>query len=773
MIKSYFKIAIRNFTRNLSFSLINLFGLSIAFALFILLSLYIKSELSTDKHIKNVENIHCLVEKNRSHIFGSGLFFEFVNERYPEVKKVSRSIIRPGEFYLEDGHYVYFDKMGMVDSSYFKMFKSEVLLGDLDHALEGRNSMVLTESAARALFKDDNPIGKTVNWNRSYEFIVNAVIPDIPENSLYNVDCFVSILCWLDLAPGALTNARDWGINTFVELEENADIPLLEQKLSKDLLEQFGRDSNWGLIPYSDIYFNQKVQTPDEFRHGNKQFILLFIGIAFFIIVIACINYINLTTAKAGSRAREVGIRKVVGAYKQKLIKQFLSESILMVLLSLIIGFLLAELAIEEFNLLAQTSLQVKDFYFFPFNVFFIIGASLIGSISGLYPAIVLTSFKTVEVLKGKISGSRGGIIVRKSLMVFQFVISLVMIVGTIVIFRQINYVKHTNLGFDKENVIRLKTKDNAYVNAQAFKNELLAIPGVNKISFANAVPGDLTNGMFAQVDGEDINMRHLKCDPEYFDLMGLQMVSGRHFSSEDEADRSGRYMINEAAMKYYGWEDPYAIKLWGIFKLIGIVKDFNYQSLHQPVAPLFITFLDNMNEIVIKISGTNQTAIINQIEKAWKKKYPEHPFNFEFVDQVVDQQYKAEERLSKIVSYFSAFALIIGCMGLLGMTSYMIQQRRREIGIRKVHGGSVKQIVNMLSFEFVKWVMLAFVISVPISYYLMKNWLAKNFTYQVEISWWIFAISGISVILLSLLTVGILSYRAANMNPVDSLRYE
>lgn len=662
--------------------------------------------------------------------------------------------------------------MGMVDSSYFKMFKSEVLLGDLDHALEGRNSMVLTESAAKALFKDDNPIGKTVNWNRDYEFIVNAVIPDIPENSLYNVDCFVSILCLLDLAPGLLTRATDWSFNTFVELEENADIPLLEQKLSKDLLEQFGRDSNWGLIPYSDIYFNQKIQVPDEFRRGNKQFIMLFLGIALFIIVIACINYINLTTAKAGSRAREVGIRKVVGAYKQKLIKQFLSESILMVLLSLIIGFLLTELAIEEFNLLAQTSLQVKDFYFFPFNVLFIIGASLIGSISGLYPAIVLTSFKTVEVLKGKISGSRGGIIVRKSLMVFQFVISLVMIVGTIVIFRQINYVKHTNLGFDKENVIRLKTKDNAYVNAQDFKNELLAIPGVNKISFANAVPGDITNGMFFQVDGKDINMRHLKCDPEYFDLMGLQMVSGRSFSDEDKADRAGRYMINEAAAKYYGWEDPYQIRIWG-FKLIGIVKDFNYQSLHQPVAPLFITFLDNMNEIVIKISGTNQIEIIDQIEKAWKKKYPEHPFNFEFVDQVLDQQYKAEERLSKIVSYFSAFALIIACMGLLGMTSYMIQQRRKEIGIRKVHGGAVKQIVYMLSLEFVKWVMLAFVISVPISYLLMENWLAKNFTYQVEMEWWIFAISGISVILLSLLTVGILSYRAANMNPVDSLRYE
>ncbi|MBU1014524.1 MAG: ABC transporter permease [Bacteroidetes bacterium] len=772
MIKSYIKLAIRNFTRNLSFSLINLFGLSIAFALFILLSLYIKSELTTDKHLQNSENIYCLFEKNRSHIFGNGLFAEFVNERYPEIKQVCRSIIFDGEFYLDDGHYVYFDKVGLVDSTYFKIFKNKEHLGNLDHALDGRNGMVLTESSAKALFHNENPIGRKVRWNNQYDFTVNAVIPDLLENSLYHVDCFVSINCLLNFFVGALTNPNDWGINTFVELEQNADIPLLEEKLSKDLLAEFGRDSNWGLIPYSALYFNQKAQAPEEFKRGNMQFVKLFIGIALFIIVIACINYVNLTTAKAGSRAREVGIRKVVGAYKQKLIKQFLTESILLIFISLIIGFLLAELSIGEFNRLAEINLQVKDFYFFPFNIFFVMGVILLGVISGLYPALALTSFKTVEVIKGKVSKSRSGIIARKALMVFQFVISLVMIVGTIVIYRQINYVKQLNLGFDKENVIRLKTKDDAYKNAQDFKQELLTIPGVQKIAFANAVPGNISNGMFAQVDGQDINMRHLKCDPAYFDLLGFQLVSGRHFSSEDEADRAGKYIMNEAATKIYGWEDPYQIRLWG-FKLIGIVKDFNFQSLHQPIGPLFITFLDTMNEIVIRISGTNQTATLAEIEKAWMKKYPEDPFKFEFVDQVVDQQYKSEERLGKIVGYFSIFALIIACMGLLGMTSYMIQQRHREIGIRKVHGGSVQQIINMLSFEFVKWVILAFAISVPVSYYLMKIWLANNFTYQVDIDWWIYVLSGLAVVFVSLVTVSIQSYRAAIMNPVDSLRYE
>ncbi len=772
MIKSYLKIAIRNFTRNLTFSLINLFGLSIAFALFILLSLYIKSELTTDKHLQNTENIYCLFEKNRSHIFGNGLFAEFVAERYPEIKKVCRSIIFNAEIYLDDGNYVSFDKVGLVDSTYFKIFGNGVIYGELEHALVERNGIVLTQRSAKALFKDKNPVGETVLWNKQFELIVKAVIPDIPENSTYAMDAYVSITALLNIPNGPLTNPNDWGINTFVELDKNADIPQLEQKLSQDLLAQYGRDADWGLIKYGEIYFNQKIQAPEEFRRGNKQFVMLFIGIALFILVIACINYINLTTAKASSRAREVGIRKVVGAYKQKLIKQFLTESILLIFISLVMGFLLAEFSIDEFNRLAETNLQVKDFYAFPFNLFFIAGAILLGVVSGLYPALALTSFKTVEVIKGKISSSKGGIIARKSLMVFQFVISLVMIVGTIVIYRQIHYVKQLNLGFEKENILRLKTKDNAYVNAQDFKNELLAIPGVDQVSFANAVPGEITNGMFAQVNGKDINMRHLKCDPNYFDLMGIKMLSGRNFSSDDEADRAGRYLMNEAAVKIYGWEDPYQIELWG-FNLIGVVKDFNFNSLHQPVGPLFITFLDTMDDIVIKISGTNQTAIIDQIEKAWKKKYPEDPFNFKFVHQVVDQQYKAEERLGKIVSYFSVFALIIACMGLLGMTSYMIQQRHREIGIRKVHGGAVNQIVNMLSFEFVKWVILAFIISVPVSYYLMKNWLEKNFTYQVDIEWWIFALSGIAIVIISLLTVIIQSYRAAAMNPVDSLRYE
>jgi putative ABC transport system permease protein len=279
-------------------------------------------------------------------------------------------------------------------------------------------------------------------------------------------------------------------------------------------------------------------------------------------------------------------------------------------------------------------------------------------------------------------------------------------------------------------------------------------------------------HGMASRIDGEIIQMRLLECDNEFVEVMGLEMASGRSFSSEDNADYERSCMINEAAVRKFGWEDPYAIRPWGM-KIVGIVKDFNFESLHLPVAPLFMPFYGGMDKMAIRISASNQTTVIENIEKAWIKQYPEVPFNYEYVDQIIDKQYKDEERLGKVVTYFSVFALMIACLGLLGMTSFMIQQRNREIGIRRVYGGAVKQIVSMLSFEFVKWVFIAFVISVPISFYLMKTWLDRNFISHVELDWWIFVISGSVVVALSLITVSIQAYRAAVMNPVDSLRYE
>ncbi len=773
MIRSYIIIALRSFKKNVGTSLINLFGLSIAFALFILLFLYINSELSTDKHIDNIDNIYSLHDKNNHSIFTNAMFAKFMYGRYPEIKRTCTSFVWDAPFYRKDGHSVHFDHYGAVDSTYFRMFKNKAILGSLENALDEANGLVLTESAAKALFNDQNPIGKVVMMHNKYNFIVNAVIPDIPENSFYQADCFLALKSFLTISKGLVTNPGNWSLTTFVELEENSDIKSLEEKISKDLLKEFGRETNFGLIPYADLYFSD-VHIPEEFEHGNKQFVFLFIGIALFIIIIACINYINLTTAKAASRAREVGIRKVVGAHKRKLIFQFLTESIILIYISLIIGFLLAELFIGEFNALAETNFRVKLFYTFPYNIYFLSAALGLGLISGLYPAFALTSFKTIEVIKGKISKSRKGLVTRKVLMIFQFVISMVMIAGSIVVFLQIDYVKHTNIGFNKENVIRLKTnEERAFENAQSFKSDLLAIPGVEKVSFCYAVPGEVGHGMAGEVNGEKIKMRCLEIDPDFADVMELEFVSGRNFSKEDKSDYQRSYLLNEAAIKKYGWEDPYSIKFWGGFRLVGIVKDFNFESLHLPIKPLYMPFWGDLDNIAIRINPINQKAIIEQIENVWENRYPEIPFSYNFLNEIIDQQYKDEEQLSKVITYFSIFALIIACMGLLGLTSYMIQQRYLEIGIRRIHGGDVSSIVKMLTFQFIKWVILAFIISVPLSYYALETWLQNNFISHVELKWWIFVISGLFVIIISLLTVIVQSIRAATINPIEALRYE
>lgn len=782
MIKSYIKFAFRNFISNKTFSLINVLGLSIAFALFILLFLYITSELSTDKHIENVENIYCLVEKNRKHIFTGGMFATYIHERYPEIKQVCRSYRLKEDILFDDATLASFDYIRAVDSNYFDIFINRAISGNLEDALKEKNGMVLTERVSKALFGNKNPIGKTVKLNRGknkyYDFIVNAVISDLPENSSYKADFFISILSLLELYEGMLMTSENWTITTFVEVENKTNIPLLEKKLSIDLLERFNRDTNWGLHAYKDIYFNYEFRdSSNKFKHGNIRFVILLIGISVFIIVIASINYINLTTACSGKRAREVGVRKVTGAYQDKLIIQFLIESILLIFISLAIGFFLAELFIGEFNRLVETNLQVKNFYVYPFNILFIIGAILLGVFSGLYPAYVLTSFKTAEIIKGKISSGKRGMIVRKLLTIFQFSMSFIMIVGTIVIYLQLHYVKHSDLGFKKENIVRLDTKDRlAFINAQDLKNELLTIPGVEKVSFCTGIPGDPLGGIYDEIDGQAIEMRQMICDHEYLDLMDIQVVNGRKFSKDNEEDLGKTYIINEAAVKAFetfGWQNPYEIKIWGL-KLIGIVEDFNFASLHKPITPLFIMYNANfLRHIVIKISGSNISKTLINIEKAWLKKYPNNPFEFEFVDQFLDQQYKSEEHLGSIVNYFSGFALFIACIGLLGMTSYMVHQRRHEIAVRKVLGGSVKKIINMLTFEHIKLVFIAFVLSVPLSYYIMKTWLDSNFVYRVELSWWVFLISGFIVLTLTIITVCIQVNHAATANPVDSLRSE
>ena len=768
MIKSYLKILFRNFLKNKASSLINFIGLSIAFALFILLILFASNELTTDYSHKKADRIYRLIETKRQVTGTLTPFGPYISENYPEVEQVCRMYFDGGTFSVDDID-LPIRSVVIVDSSYFKIFTHELIWGDLDKALIGKNGLVLTETVSKKLFGNENPIGNVVMWSDEISLIVNAVIKDLPNNSSIIPGAFVSFPCLKDRDAIVYQGNQDWALTTWVLLKENGVKDKLIAKMSPDLNEKFGENTNFGLQNLTDIYLNKFV-SDYEFRHGNLQLIYLFIGLAVFIIIVASINYINLTTAQANIRAKEVSIRKVVGANKKILIIQFLLESCILVFISLIAGFLIAEFFIPKFNLLTEAHLKVKSFYAVKYLAGFICGGIALGVLSGIYPAFVLNTFKPIEVIKGKTSKSKGSLIARRALLVFQFIISMIMIVGTIMIFRQVDYVKHADLGFNQENVIVLRPWENLVQNDESIKNELLVIPGVDMISVCIGLPGQVKSWMGDSIEGKEIEMQRLSCDENYFELMEIEILDGHGFTSAS-TDIGKNFLLNETALKYLGWDDPYKIKIQGM-NCIGIVKDFNIAPLHQPIGPLFITYKPYMGDLCIRFSGDNVQGIIKSIENIWKSHYPEKPFNFSFLDEVDDGQYQAEERLGEVIGYFALFALLISILGLTGITSFMIQNKIKEIGIRKVHGCSTTQIIGMFSFDFLKWLLIAFIISTPISWYLVDYWL-QNFAYRVNIDWWVFAISGIISLVISQITIVSLTYRAAKMNPVESLRYE
>ena len=768
MFKSYLKIVFRSFLKNKASTIINLIGLSIAFALFILLILYANNELTTDLYHKKADRIYRVLETEKRFISTGAKFGPYIANSFPEVEEVCRMYFDGGTFTHEDKE-VSIDNIAVVDSNYFKIFTHEIIFGDLQKSLNGNRSVVLSETASKKIFGDKNPIGQVVNWGKLLSLTVNAVIKDTPQNSSIQFDAYISFMCLEIRNENALNYDGNWSLTTWVLLKQNSDLAALEKKMSVNLNSEFGQNNKFGLQNLKDIYLNASVDD-DNIRHGNLQLIQLFIGLAFFILIIASINYINLTTAQAAIRAREVGIRKVVGAHKTILIVQFLIESCVLVFISLLIGFLLAEFFIPTFNILASTALKVKTFYTGRYIITFIGGGILLGIAAGIYPAFVLSFFHPLDVIRGKITKSKGSLMARKALLIFQFTMAMIMIVATITIYRQINFVKHLDLGFNKEKKILIRTKTNLVREGKAFKDDLLAIAGVDMISVCNGVPGEVNNGMGSTINGREIRMAHLLFDENYIDLMGIEILKGHSFT-RDSSDINKAYLLNESAVKYLETKDPFDLTIWKS-KCIGIVKDFNFASLHQPIAPLFMTYGSYMRDICVRFSGSDISGILKKTEAVWNKYFPKTPFNYRFIDDIVDKQYHAEEQMGKILGYFTLFTLFIAAIGILGLTSFIIQQRTKEIGIRKVHGCSTTQIIRMFSFDFLKWLVIAFIISIPLSWYLVDYWL-QNFSYRISIDWWVFGFSGLISLIISSFTIIIFVYKAAIMNPVDTLRYE
>jgi len=648
-------------------------------------------------------------------------------------------------------------------------------------------SIILSETAAKKYFGNENPMGQhLLLTGAALDATVTGLMKDIPENSQIQADMLVSMSSTKAIygQPTADSEWTNHNYYTYVLLRPHTDPKAFQAKLPAFLERHDGTEMKklqmkdiLSLEPLRDVYLRSKR---DGFVTGNMSNVYIFSVIALFVLLIACVNFINLTTARGAERAKEVGIRKVVGAARSELARQFLGESIVLSLIAFALSVVFCSLALPVFNNLAGKQISAGLFQA-PVYILFLLSVG-VGLLAGIYPSLVLSSFKPVSVLKGRfVSGARG-LLLRKGLVVFQFTISIMLIVGTLVVFAQLTFMRKQDLGFSKDQILIIHT--NFDKNRDVFKQSLASIPGVVSSSYSSSVPGEFNTSAYSEVENSKGEMQKTNLDTyfidyDYLDQFGLKVVAGRGFSQAFSTDSTNAMVINETAARTLGYRDVAGaigknFSQWGRQgKVIGVLKDFHYKSLQQTINPLVMRVEPFGFEVIsVKVRAENVPSTIKAIGKQWDAAIPNRPFEAYFLDAHFDQQYRAEERFGRLFLDFAALAIFISCLGLLGLSSYSTLQRTKEIGVRKVLGASVGSIVNLLSLDFIKLVLLAFVIATPIAWLGMHAWL-QDFAYRTPIGWWIFALSGMTATLIAFGTVCVQAIKAALANPVKSLRTE
>jgi len=775
MIFQNIKTSLKRLINNKLYSIINIGGLSLSFAIAILILLYVHNELTTDKYHSNLDNLYRLTENKNKSADTPAKLGEYIKNKFPEIKYFTRYKEFNRVIQYDDNKSIKMDHIAYMDSSCLDMFTIHILKSNQGKLLGTNQSVIISETTAKKLFGDADPIGKTIRLENKHDYIIEGVFEDYPANSSFQHNIIASFpsvkFFWGWPEYNVLEEEGNWSVSTYVLLNDGVNKANLDERLQKDLLERFGRKTEFHLQEYSSIYFDNEIS--DNIRHGKTQIVYLFLSIAIIIIIIAMINYINLSTSISAKRALSIGIYKTLGAHRKSLMFQFMIETIMICLFSLILGYILAELFIPTFNNLLQYKLQVKSFYLFPFSIISIAAAILIGLISGLYPSMYLTRFSPLQILKGKASGTKGIGLFKKGLMVFQFIITITLITGTIVVYKQLNYWRTMDIGVNKDHTLVLRPGDNLQKSAKVFKEKIEEIAGVENISFSKGTIGNVGNNLYGVIDDQEINLCDLRVDANYFDLFGIEVIDGHGFSKSNPKINEYKYLLNEAAVKYLDWETAYEKDLWGC-KCIGVVKDFNFASQQNAIAPLFILFTAEEGAwiINIKISSVNIQSTIKQIKEIWTEMSPGNPFEYQFIDDIFNKQYNNEERLTKLLGYFAIFSIFIACLGLFGLISFMAEQRTKEIGIRKTNGANIRDIISLFSKEFIQLILISGIIAVPLSYYMLMKWL-QDFAYATKLSWWVFAISVIIAIVVSSLSVFYRAYRAASQNPTECLRYE
>lgn len=793
MLKNYFKIALRNLWKHKVFSLINIMGLTVGMSACLLISMYVNFELTYDAFHSRADRIYRLVTdvKTPSETINAGItswaYAPNIKQDFPEVEAYTR--ISGGSFLVRKGD-LKFQEQNTVfaDSTLFKVFDFKLKQGNPASALKEPLSLVFTEKAARKYFGDTDPIGQTLLLSgEGLPAKVTGVMKDIPENSQIKGDMFVSMSTLTQrFNRGIDEEWGNFGATTYLLLQPGTDGKALEKKFpafiqrrAAKLMQETKMSYTLFLEPLREVHLHS---TRDAAEKGSMSNVYVFSVVAAFILLIACINFVNLTTARSAERAKEVGIRKVVGAAKTLLARQFVSESILLCFIAFIFSIILSAALIPLFNNLAGKVVTQGIFSDWTFLAAMLAAAVVIGIMAGIYPALVLSSFEPVTVLKGRFTTSVKGILLRKGLVTVQFAISIALIIATMIVYIQMNYMRNRDLGFSKDQMLIVNTEGDP--KREAFKQSLTGLTGVKSTAASSSVPGSPNPGAYSEVENKsgDLQASNLDLyfvDFDYIPQFGLKMVAGRPFSREFGTDTTQAMVVNEAAVKLLGYSKPEEaigrkFRQWGREgKIIGVIKDFHFRSLQETIKPLTMRIEPRGSELIsVKVEGDRLKETVAAVEGKWKAAMPNRPFSYYFMDEFFDRQYRSEERFEKLFFNFAILAIFISCLGLLGLASYSTMQRTKEIGVRKVMGASTASIVALLSKDFLKLVLIAFVVASPIAYFGMDRWL-QNFAYRTDIYWWIFGIAAILSTGIAFATVSFQSVKAAIMNPVKSLRSE
>ena len=804
MFKNYFKVALRNLWRNKGFTAINIFGLALGIATCLLITLFVQNELSYDRYNDKAGQIVRVIFKG---VMESGVIKESnvmppvaaaFKKDFPEVLEATR-IRANGNHKVTYGSITFKDEaLAFADSNIFRVFTIPLIKGNEATALVEPNTVVISAADAKKYFGNDNPLGKVLQFTEDKAALkVTGVFDKIQETSHFHFDMFASMASLPEARQQSWLTSNYY---TYLLLPKGYDYKKLEAKLPQEVekyigpqlqqglgttLAEFrkkGNSINFLLQPLTDIHLKSDL-TGDMEPYGNIQYVYIFSAVAIFMLLIACINFMNLSTAGASKRAREVGIRKVMGSLKVQLIKQFLLESLLLTTVAMFISIGLVYWALPLLNNLAGKNLSLhllSNPWVLPGLLAF---GLLTGFLAGCYPAFFLSSFNPIAVLKGRFTSGRKTVSLRSALVVFQFFISVGLIIGTMVVYKQLSYIHNKNLGYNKIQVVIIENSWALGKNDQVFKQQLLQDPRVVNVSTSGYLPAGNSygNNFFVYPDANSTNIAktlRYEVDYNYLSTLGMQLVKGRNFSKDYGTD-STAIIINETAAKTFGWKDDFAAHTLShsendgkkyTYHVVGVVKDFHFKSLHEIITPLVMTLSAGEGEIIVKIQGSDVPGVLANMKNKWAAFKTDNAFSYSFLDDRFNNTYKAEQNIGNILGIFAGLTIFVACLGLFGLATFTAEQRTKEIGIRKVLGANVTGLVSLLSKDFLKLAGIALIIASPVAWYVMHIWL-QNFAYRIHISWAIFAMAALIVLLVTLVTVSYQSIKAAVKNPIGALK--